>query len=446
MKDLTQGNIYKTFFLFAIPIVLSGLLTMTYNLVDTMIAGKFLGEAGLAAVGASGGFMDFFSSIFWGYTNGYCIYLARLFGAGKYRHLKTAASNFFVLTAGIGLIASAVVITLRYPILRLLNTDPTVIDDAATYFAIFVSGRVFFILSYNSVCTLHAIGISSFPFYVSLMSGLLNVVGNIISVTWLHAGVAGLALASVVSSAVGTVLYLLKLSRCFAQMGVSQHRVEWGLTDARVALRYAVPTMAQQVSMYTASLLISPIINGISAAATAGYSVANKIYTLNANIYQNSAKTISNYVAQSIGAGKPENLRRGIRVGALQGALLLAPALILCVVFAEPVCMLFFRSSNDLALQYAVTFTRYFLPFIYINLINNLLHAFYRGVACMDLLLYCTVFGAVVHIASTALLVPIYGINGVYIGWVISWILEAVLNVILYVTGAWKRSLRGILS
>ena len=100
MKDLTRGNIYKTFILFAIPLVLSGVLSQCYNLIDTVIAGKFLGDNGLAAIGCTAAFISFSSSIFWGYAAGASIHIAALFGARKYRDIKAAVyHNLGTLTA-----------------------------------------------------------------------------------------------------------------------------------------------------------------------------------------------------------------------------------------------------------------------------------------------------------------------------------------------------------
>ena len=85
MKDLTKGNIYKTFILFAIPLILSGVLSQCYNLIDTVIAGKYLGDTGLAAIGSTSAFVTFCSSIFWGFANGASVQIASLFGAKKYQ-------------------------------------------------------------------------------------------------------------------------------------------------------------------------------------------------------------------------------------------------------------------------------------------------------------------------------------------------------------------------
>ncbi len=442
MRRLTDGNIYKTFILFAIPIVLSGLLTQSSQLINTMIAGRFLGSDGLAAVGAGNGFITLISSVSWGYTNGFCVYLAQLFGSGGIKRFKTAAYNFLLFSLVVLTVLSFVSIVLRYPILRMLNTDPQVLDDAATYFAVYMGGLPLSLITYGFTCISHALGISLFPLFVSLLAGTLQIVGNLLVVSVWDFGVVGLAVVCVLTSVVSCGLLWWQLRNCFVKLGVQNERAQWGFADTRAALRFSLPATAQQMTMYGATFLISPSVNGLGSSATAGFSVVSRLHDINAGVYQNSTKTLINYAAQSVGAGQYQNLRRGVRVGLLQSVLLCAPFIVTSAVFALPICRLFFGASPDeTALAYAVDFARYFLPFVVVNLLNNLFHALCRGIAAMKLLYFCTAFGAVARVVFTVWLAPLYGMNGIYLAWVISWGLEAILNVILYVSGSWKKAL-----
>lgn len=442
MRRLIEGNIYKTFILFAIPIVLSGLLTQSSQLINTMIAGRFLGSDGLAAVGAGSGFITLISSASWGYTNGVCIYLAQLFGSGDVKRFKTAAYNFLAFSVALLLVLSAVSIAFRYPILRMLNTDEKVLDDAATYFAIYIGGLPLSLITFAFTCVLHALGVSAFPLIVSLLTGFLHVFGNLLAVGTWGMGIVGLAAIPAVTGVISCALLWWQLRRYFVTLNVQNEKVVWGFADTRAALRFSLPTIAQQMTMYFASFLISPFVNVLGSSATAGFSVVMRFFEMNTGVYQNSSKTLTNYVAQSVGARQYHNLRRSVRVGFLQGFLLSAPFVVVSAVFAEPICRLFFGTVPDnVALGYAVDFARIFLPFAMVNLLNNLFHAFCRGIGAMKLLYIATSFGAVSRILLTVWLAPLYGMNGIYLAWVISWGLEATLDVILYVSGSWKKAL-----
>ena len=128
MKDLSQGNIYKTFFLFGLPLVLSGVLSQTYHIIDTAIAGRFLGETGLAAIGATAPFLTFISSLFLGYGVGFGAYIGRLFGAGEYGKIKSAiySTYFFMLLACV--LFSAGLIAFHEPLFDFLKIEESLRD------------------------------------------------------------------------------------------------------------------------------------------------------------------------------------------------------------------------------------------------------------------------------------------------------------------------------
>ena len=442
MKDLTNGNIYKTFIVFAIPLVLSGLLSQAYGIIDTMIAGKFLGSEGIAAIGSTYSFTEFLSGIFWGFSAGSSIFFARLFGAKDYRQMRVSiCSNCIVMAIAI-VVLSVIAIIFTKPVFAFLKVDEALSADAAIYYSIYTAGLVFMIFTNCFVHIMNAVGISAYPLKMSIISTILNISGNIISVTVFKLGVAGLALSSVLSAFVVDACYFFKLKKCFRELKLSKKDSFFDIVSVKRAMRFSLPCIFQQSAMYFTSFIISPLVNGISASATAAYSVILKIYSINSNIYQNSSKALSTYTAQCVGAGKLDQLNRGVRVGFLQANLFLLPVLVLCMSFAHKICASFFpgRYSGD-ALNFSIIFVRYYLPFIVFNLVNNLFHAFYRGVGAMGFLLVVTCLGGASRIVFSWIFTPMQGIGGIYLAMVLSWIFEAVITAGIYLSGAWKKSL-----
>ena len=443
MKDLTKGNIYKTFILFAIPLVLSGLLSQAYAIIDSVIAGKFLGADGIAATGATGALIQFVSSVFWGYTAGFSIYVAVLFGAKEYDRLKnTIYSNFLIFTFG-AMLASAIMIFFKEGIFDFLKVDNTIRKDASTYFVTYISGLFSILLTNFGALCLNAMGMSGYPFKMAIVSSVLNIGGNIISVTLLKMGVFGIALSSVIAATVVDVCYVIKMRQCFREMRSEKNfKMHFSLGTIKKTVSYAIPSTFQQFVMYAASFVISPMINRLGSGMTAAFAVSNRIYEINAGVYQNSSKTLSNYTAQCVGAKKYNLINKGIGVGFLQGALLVMPFVLGCAIFAKPLCMAFFPSEYaGEGLEYSVVFAKWYLPFILFNVVNNLFHAFYRGIKNMKMLLITTCFGSVVRAVATAILSVEYGIHGVYAGWVISWILEAILCTVTFLWNQTKKTI-----
>jgi len=284
VKNLAEGNIYKNFIVFAIPVVLSGLLSQAYNTIDTVIAGKFLGSDGLAALGATGDFITFLSCIFWGYSTGVSIYSARLFGGGKYCELKKLVYNNLFLLFGAALIMAAGITLFHAEILEFFRVDPNIRNDAAIYLLIYAWGMFLMHLQVALIFMMQAMGASGFQFFMSLLSAVLNVIGNIVMITVLHWGVAGVAISTVVSALVADGFLWCKMKKIFWQLGVGEYRVTFDQGVFRKSFTYGSWNMIQQMILYAATMLIAPMINGLGSTATAGYVVARRVYTLNNSI------------------------------------------------------------------------------------------------------------------------------------------------------------------
>lgn len=440
MKNLTQGSIYKNFILFALPLVLSAFLSQGYNLVDNIIAGKYLGDVGLAATGATSPFISFCSSLFWGFSTGSSIYVAMLFGADEYPSIKCGIFYSTIILIGTSVLFSIAVIFLGDGLLHLLRVDPSIQSSAKTYLCIYMAGFFLILLNNHFVQNMYSLGISTFPFVMSLLSAILNIFGNIFAIRVLNIGVAGIAVATVFSALVVNILYLLKFRKCFKELNISKTKLTWSTKALKKISVFSIPTTFQQAIMYTVNLLVSPIVNGLGSAASASFTVVMRIYDTNACVYQNSSKTVSTYTAQSIGAGNIGNLKKGVMVGLLQGVIFLSVPLLICTVFAKPVCGMFFPTGySGEALNLSVMFSRYFLPFIIFNTVNNLFHSFYRGVGSAKFLLILTALGSVSRIIFTFIFANFYGMKGVFIAWVLAWICEAVVALIIYVSGVWKK-------
>lgn len=433
MTDLTTGNIYKKFLLFGLPMVFTGLLSQAYTIVDTMIAGRYLGDTGLAAVGATAQVIQLLCAFFWGFDSGFGVYIACLYGSREYSKLRKDIYNIVITISIIEVLLSCIMVLFSDGVLNLVNVDSEIRKEAKIYFSTYVSGLALIVLNNTFSRIMNALGISAFPFFMSIIAGVLNIAGNIISVTVLDIGVVGIALSSVLSAAIVDVFYMFKINSCFKVMNISGEKVKFDFKVFLSLLKFSLPSCLQQMSMYLASATMAPIINAIGSEATAGYSLSLRVYDINATVYQNSANTVSNYGAQCAGAKKYEKIKKGLFAGFVQGVALVTPFIVICSVFAREINGFFFpKGFSGMSLEYAIMFSRFYLPFILFNLVNNLFHSFFRGVGAMRLLLLSSVMGSVFRITSGILLGSVYGLQGVYVGWVISWVGEALFMLVIY--------------
>ena len=432
-KNMTEGNLFRNFMLYAIPLILASLLSQAYSTVDAVIAGRYVSDGALGAIGATSAFFVMMNTAFSGFASGFSIYSARLFGQGEYARLKRDTVSILIFLGGVALLSGIVFVLLRGVLLDALCVDAVLYREAEIYYAVTLAGYPIFILNIACVQILYGLGVTGFSLTVALLSAVLNVGGNLLAVLGLGMGIEGLALASILAALAALVFYLVKLRGVFRSMPTKGVRLPLRLSCVGASLRYSLPACMQQMAMYLSGLLVTPNINVLGAAATTGYSVAMRFQDLTAQSYQNSSKALSVYTAQCIGAGKEERIPRGILWGLVQGVFLMLPFVAVSVIWAEPIAALFFREGfSGESMAIAVRFARYFLPLIYINMLNNLGHAFLRGMGSMKLLLISTVVGSIARVIATKLLAPSMGIEGVYWGLVISWAVEAVFFLLLF--------------
>ena len=442
MRNLTEGNIYKNFILFAIPMILAGLLSQAYATIDTAIAGKYLGDEGLAAIGSTSALITFVSSLFWGLSSGFSVYVASLFGAGEYKKIKNVIFTGVITFCAIGILVSALLIIFKAPIFSLLNIKEEMAKSAGVYFVVYIAGIVAVLLNTLGVLLMNAFGVSAFPFAMSVVSAVLNVSGNVFTIIVLDWGLFGLALSSVVAALVVDICYLVKFISCFRQLGVGSERAKYAPRLLLPSGKYAITNMLQQIIMYVSGFIVSPFVNSIGQSATASYTVSHRVYEINASIYQNSSKTLANFTAQASGMGEKRLLKKGVKVGFLQGFAVSLPFLLVCIFFPEFITSLFFgKKAEPEAMNYTIEFLTKFMPLLVFNIVANLYHAFFRGLGEKPPLVVSTLVGSLSRVVFSIVLIPSLGMTGMYIGWSVSWLADALAGAIFYKTYKIKKEL-----
>lgn len=433
-KNMTEGNIYKNFLVYAIPLIISSLLSQAYSTIDAMIAGKFISEHALGAISATGSYEQVFNALFDGFTAGFGIYIAQKFGKGDFLSIKRDSVNMGVFVSIISVTVSIVSIFLRDPVMNYLKVDPALRADAEIYFVIYTAGYVFLFVNKFLIQTLYALGITSFSLYVSFISAALKIGGNLLSALVLDLGIAGLAFFSLISSAAATVCYLIMLIKAFKELPSEKIPYRFSFSCVRNSLRYTFPAAIQQVAFHGIGLLIAPSINALGAAATTGYNVSTRMYNIATVSLWGVTGAFTCYTAQCVGEGSYTKITRGLKVGFLMNCVMLLPFVVLISVFAGPITSIFFPSGYaGEAYEYAVRYAAVYLIFIYVQLIGHILHSYMRSLGSMNTVFLITIFGSIIRFASTVLLVKVFNIEGAYIGQIIGWAADAILSTVLVV-------------
>ena len=431
-KNITQGNIYKNLFIYAVPLMLSSLLSQAYSTVDGMIAGKLIGEYALGAISATGSFEMLFSRLNSGFVAGFAVYISHLFGKRQYAEVKRDVMGASWAVVVFALLISILSIALRHPIMRYLQVDAIIYGQAEQYFVVYTAGYVVLYLNGILIGVLHALGVTSFSLYVSLLSMVLNIGGNLLTVLVFDMGVAGLALSTVLSAAVATVIYIWMVCRAFKEMPSEPISYCPDFRCLARSWRYTVPAALQMMAFHGVAFLIAPAVNALGAAATTAYNVTNRLYSFSWMGLSAITSGFGCYVGQCAGEGDPRKIRRGIPCSYVLNAVLLLPPVAFVALFAPQVVSLFFPTGYaGEAYQQAVHYAIYYLPFIYVQMIGHVLHAYMRSLARMRAVLSVTILGSVVRYVATMLLVPLWQLEGVFMGQIISWAVDGLASILL---------------
>ena len=444
-EKLYEGNIRKKYLLFAIPLILSGLLSQSYNVINSMMIGKFVGSDAFAATAVTAQLLEFINSIFFGYLTGIGIYASVLFGKGDYKKMLNVIKMNFFFTSVLAIAVTFSCNGFCDRIFVALNVNDEVYENAAMYFKTYACGYIFMQFNWGFVYISNGMGMTKLPLIASVVSGVFNIFLNYLFLGVLNKGIGYSALATLISTGFVTVFYFVVYIRLFKNMGVSLKGFVMNKDDLKKSFSYGAPSMFQQMTMYSSTALVSPLTNTCSTAAISGYEIANKAKTLILTIYQNSSKANTNFIAQAMGARKINKIKQGIKIGIIQGLAFFGATILLFVVFAKQFTGLFLNPIQDAeSFKVSVNIIRFLLPFIFFNVFNNIFHGIFRAVGSGTLMFVSTLIYAISFViyayALFHFLPQEFKIYGVHLALSMAYITEVTFTTIIFFTGKWKTS------
>ena len=342
VKNLTEGKPLKLLFFFALPMVAGNLFQQLYNMVDTAVVGKFVGEDAVAAVGSSFPIVFLSVAVASGLSMGCNVVVSQLFGASRIHEMKSTISTAIISLSVLGLIIMLLGTILAGPLLQLLGTNADIMADAQTYLRIYFGGAVFLFL-YNTLNGIYnAQGDSKTPLVFLIISSLTNIVLDLLFVIRFGMGVAGVAWATLIAQGMCALASLAvmfwRLRRMPSEVGKENEEVPLfhGIAIKRIA-RIGLPSMLQQSLVSVSMMLMQGLVNSYGTVLVAGYTAATKIDSLAMLPNMNFSNAMSSYTAQNIGAGKYDRVKEGLKA-----------CLFMVVVFSLVITVVIFLFGNQL--------------------------------------------------------------------------------------------------
>ncbi len=316
VTDLTEGAIWKKLLLYFLPLAAGTLFQQFYNAVDALIVGRFIGTQALAAVGGSPAIViQLVIGFVVALSSGAAVVIAQRFGANDRERTSkavgTAMSAFFL----IGLLMTALMLLFAGPILAALRTPADTLADAILYTRIFFAGSVFMIIYNMGAGIMRAVGNSTRPLMYLVICCCCNIALDLLFVTVFSMGVAGVALATVLSQILSCVFILRDLLVTDEIYRLKKENLRIDHSQLRIMMAIGLPTGLQASMFGISNLILTVGVNGLGTIVVASWAMSGKIDGVYWAISQAFGTALMNFVAQNYGAGKSERIRKGARIG-----------------------------------------------------------------------------------------------------------------------------------
>lgn len=441
-KDLTVGEPQKVLWMFCLPLFGSIIFQQLYNLADSLVAGKFINENALAAVGNSYEITLIFLAFAFGCNMGCSVLVSRLFGAKDYKGMKTAVYTACLLSAVVCGILMLIGILCSDALLALIRTPEEVFADSKLYLDIYVWGLPFVFFYNVATGIFSALGDSKTPFYFLAASSLSNIGLDILFVTAFQMGVAGVAWATFLCQGVSCVLAMVVVFKRLAGIEGGMHAPLFSGRMLAQILEVAIPSTLQQSFISLGNIVIQSIINGFGASVMAGYSASVKLNNLMITSFTTLGNGISNYTAQNLGAGKTERVQQGFKAGLRLVWILCVPLVLLYFFGGKFVLLLFLDDPAGEAMQTGIIFLRILSPFYFVVSAKLVMDGIFRGAAMMGKFMIATFTDLCLRVLFAYVFSRLMGsATGIWLAWPCGWIVGTMISLFFYRKASWKKEI-----
>ena len=436
-KDLTVGKPQTVLWKFCLPLFASVIFQQLYNIADSFVAGKFIGEDALAAVGNSYEITLIFIAFGFGCNIGCSVIVSRLFGAKQYKELKTAVYTTLIASGVLCVTLMLLGLALGQPLLHLINTPENVFTDSWLYLEIYIWGLPF-VLFYNIANGIFsAFGDSKTPFVFLACSSTVNIGMDILFVTAFDMGVAGVAWATFICQGISCILAVLFVFRRFSKIGTEGKIPVFSLKLLKDISVIAVPSILQQSFISVGNIIIQGIINGFGPGVMAGYAASVKLNNLVITSLTTLGNGISNFTSQNLGAKKNERIKEGFLAGVKLVWLICIPLVILYLFAGKYLVYLFLDTPSEAALETGIVFLRILSPFYFVVALKLVSDGVLRGAAMMKKFMVATFTDLILRVLLAWLLSIPFASTGIWLAWPIGWTIAAVMSYFFYRSHKW---------
>lgn len=431
--DMCHGPLGGKLLLFALPVMLSGVLQLLFNAADIVVVGRFAGSQALAAVGSNGPLINLIVNVFIGVSIGTNVLVARHYGAGEYEEVHKTVHTSILTSIIFGIVLIFVGFILARPLLEMMGTPEDVIDLAELYLRIFFVGMPVNMLYNFGSAVLRAVGDTRRPLYFLIIAGIINVLLNLFFVIVLHMGVAGVALATIISQAISAVLVVLCLMRSDGCIKLHLRKLHIYKKKLFQMIRIGLPAGLQGAVFSISNVLIQSSVNSFGSVAMAGNAAAGNIegfiYIAMNSFYQTSLS----FTSQNAGAGDYKRVRKvlGLCLIMVTGTGLILGSLAL--LFAHPLLSIYSPEAD--VIQFGILRMSYICISYFLCGLMDVTVGSLRGLGCSITPMIISLTGACAFRVLWIFTVFQWehSLATLYISYPVSWVITAAAQIICFI-------------
>ncbi len=439
MKDFTTGSESKLIFRFALPMLVGNIFQQLYNVVDSIIVGRYLGEKALAAVGASFPIIFLVIALIIGIGIGSSVVISQYFGAKNYENVKKATDTTYIFLFFAGIMITLIGVLSGEYIFRFMRLPDELIGMAKTYLDIYMYGMVV-MFGFNAISsTLRGVGDSKTPLYFLIVSTFANIALDILFVLGFKWGIAGAAWATVVAQTLSLIIAVIYMHRRKHMLRITFRGMNFDWQIFWQTVRIGLPTGIQQTLVALGGMALMGIVNTFGTPVIAAFSAASRIDSLAVIPIMNFAASLSGFVGQNIGAGKIDRVKRGLWATLRMSMLFSIAITLIIIIWGDKMITIFITNPQiiEIGHHYLTIVSLFYVTFAVMFSINGLL----RGAGAAVVPMFITLFSLWVVRIPLAYLLSYnlkLGETGIWWSIPIGWFMGAVASVIYYRMGKWK--------
>lgn len=431
-KDLTVGKPESLLWKFCLPLFASIIFQQLYNIADSLVAGKFIGENALAAVGNSYEITLIFIAFAFGCNIGCSVIVSQFFGAKDYKNMKTSVYTAMISTAVLCAVLMLFGVLFCGNLLKLIKTPSAILNDSKLYLDIYIYGLPFMFFYNMATGIFSALGDSKTPFIFLVVSSVTNIFVDIIFVKAFNMGIAGVAWATFICQGISAVLAVIVVFLRLSKIKVLQRCPVFSFIILVKLLKIAIPSILQQSFISIGNIIIQSVINEFGAGTIAGYSAAVKLNNLVITSFTTLANGISNFTAQNLGAGKSERIRDGFKAGLKMVWIISIPLVLLYFFAGKQLLYLFLDNPTNTAIHTGIMFLCILSPFYFVVSAKLVADGILRGAGLMSRFMITTFTDLILRVVLAIILSKQFGSTGIWCAWPIGWSIATTLSVIFY--------------